>query len=635
MSAEVMYDGVGSAHSNRRDAALLDGDGNPDTPMVPGRSLSPIEPSNPTEYPGLTGIPIRKTDPRLPISKPHTLSAHVVSASYPSSSLSSSTPLALPPDQQALGSPNSSSALAPSSVSHSLPDSAMQTGSARVVAGKPPAQTITIPGVDRPTLRRAAKDHASGLSAYLVANAAGVLCNVTVSLKRGERLVGAILKGHNAPIVDMEFLSDTQPTNSANLSSNFTSQHDLPPAQIYILGTCDADGVVFLWFLEVVKNSLDIETSLRVRRKFSFYSLRKSKDAHYSRIRLSGSAKHGNMVLVPNDGSNVRVIRFHCDARSPDSIPVIEPPRNRGTAAAIMPPPVASIHPSTTVDNQSFPLPSSSSPSMAYRSLRSHDLSPASNVAAPAMAEPTRPASVGVLEPSTSHKFDRASSGLDMGAGEEVYDGGEASTPADSASSNDSHRSPSFQNPHLDSEHLDYLDRHQRYSDMHDHHTDPIDENADSYEHPLAPGEYRGYGDLRQSESTIHDSVDDGIHVVHVPPNPRDSDASYGESTLEPPMSGEYVPVGHHEPGVDMHQQYRTLPPAELLPHNPTDLSSPSPVEHRQHSAAVTSSTLHDSHGTDEYGADERVEDEVYDDDDDESLDYKDAIGQNQAHMAT
>lgn len=209
-----------------------------------------------------------------------------------------------------------------------------RTRSARVVGvastpdrktrAKPQAQTITIPGANRPTVRRSAKDVASGLSAYLVQGAELGACNISVSLKRDSRLVGTTLKGHRAPIVDMEFLAALAAVDGEDASTKIGGR------DVYTLGTCDKDGVVFLWFLEVVKNALNIETALKVVRKYSFYSLRKKKEAHYSRIRLAGTTAKGNMVLVPNDGSNVRVISFGCDVRDTEgAVPAIMPPPER------------------------------------------------------------------------------------------------------------------------------------------------------------------------------------------------------------------------------------------------------------------------------------------------------------------
>jgi len=133
--------------------------------------------------------------------------------------------------------------------------------------------------------------------AYLVksGSSGSEACNISVSLKRKDRYIGTVLKGHKASIVDMEFLPTPQ---------------DSP---IFTLGTCDQDGVVFLWFLRVARDSLGIDYGIKQLRKYSFYSLRKSHMAYYNRIRLSGTPENGTMVLVPNDGSSVRVISFSCE----------------------------------------------------------------------------------------------------------------------------------------------------------------------------------------------------------------------------------------------------------------------------------------------------------------------------------
>lgn len=158
-------------------------------------------------------------------------------------------------------------------------------------------------------MRRSAKDPTSGLTAYIVKDGDGGTCNVSVALKRKGRYIGCVLKGHKNAIVDMEFLQTP------------------PDSLIFTLGTCDQDGVVFLWFLRLVKDSLGIDLQLRVLRKYSFYSLRKNKTSYYNRIRLAGTPEDGTMVLVPNDGSNVRIIAFSCEPLDdPASVPAIAAP---------------------------------------------------------------------------------------------------------------------------------------------------------------------------------------------------------------------------------------------------------------------------------------------------------------------
>lgn len=199
------------------------------------------------------------------------------------------------------------------------------------------SQSLTIPGNNRPTLRRSAKDVASGLSAYVISRPAPrqsapppsppTLDNgadhapaqapspslVSVSLKRGDRLVGCTLAGHKAAVVDMEFLT-VPGAHRSPAEAREAARVPGSDSEMYVLGTCDEDGVVFLWFLEIVRGADYVERALSVRRKYSFYSLRKSTDAHYARIRIAGTVAKGNMVLVPNDGSNVRIIGFSCDA---------------------------------------------------------------------------------------------------------------------------------------------------------------------------------------------------------------------------------------------------------------------------------------------------------------------------------
>lgn len=179
----------------------------------------------------------------------------------------------------------------------------------------PPA-VIAIPGASPTrTNRRSATNPLARLSAYVVRDANlqdAPLVAIKVVIESRSRLLGVFLSGHHAPIVDLEFL----PTSSEN--------------RVHVLGSCDQDGIVYLWFLYVEKDPLGIDKSLKLLRDYSFYSLRKSTSAFYSRIRLAGSPENGTMVLVPNDGSNVRVVTFHCepndDPNAKPNVPVIAPP---------------------------------------------------------------------------------------------------------------------------------------------------------------------------------------------------------------------------------------------------------------------------------------------------------------------
>lgn len=184
---------------------------------------------------------------------------------------------------------------------------------------------VAIPGSGvRGSSRRHAKNHTANLSAYVVPNTVQQRAPdaaITVSMKKGNRLLGLALKGHTAPVVDLEFLGTDV------------------GAPVHVLGSCDQDGIVYLWFMYVEKDALGIDVRLRLLRKYSFYSLRRSTTAFYSRIRLAGSSESGTMVLVPNDGSNIRVVNFHCepteDPHGKPNLPVIAPPP---TVKALPPP---------------------------------------------------------------------------------------------------------------------------------------------------------------------------------------------------------------------------------------------------------------------------------------------------------
>ena len=186
----------------------------------------------------------------------------------------------------------------------------MATITASVPPRAAPTRMLTLPGAGRVVMRRSAKDPSSGLTAYLVKeNNDGLACNISVALKRKDRYIGTVLKGHNATVVDMEFLATP------------------PDSPIFTLGTCDQNGVVYLWFLRLAKDALGIDYAIKQLRKYSFYSLRKNEAAFYNRIRLSGTPHDGTMVLVPNDGSSVRVISFSCEPiEDPNAVPQIEAP---------------------------------------------------------------------------------------------------------------------------------------------------------------------------------------------------------------------------------------------------------------------------------------------------------------------
>lgn len=196
---------------------------------------------------------------------------------------------------------------------------------------RPPASShpsvITIPGTKPPASRRYASNPATHITAYVLPGggadtAAGSLSTVRVALKRNTRLLGCTLDGHDAPIVDLEFLQTP------------------PGSPIHVLGSCDRDGVVFLWFLYVAIDSLGIEVSLNLLKKYSFFTLRKSTTAFYTRIRLAGTVEAGTMVLVPNDGANVRVVTFSCEPTQPSAPehPLLE----SSTAVPSLPPPAPS-----------------------------------------------------------------------------------------------------------------------------------------------------------------------------------------------------------------------------------------------------------------------------------------------------
>ncbi|PXF48620.1 hypothetical protein BWQ96_01472 [Gracilariopsis chorda] len=168
---------------------------------------------------------------------------------------------------------------------------------------------ITIPAPDRTVTRRSAQNPNVSIYAFVVRDKNTKACAVvSVSLKRHDRFMGLTLKGHAADIVDLEFLRTT------------------PKDEVHVLASCDVDGVVYLWFVYVATDALGIDIGLRLLKKYSFYSLRRSKSAFYSRVRLAGSVEGGTMILVPNDGSSCRVVTFNCETSNPlpDDVEAIE-----------------------------------------------------------------------------------------------------------------------------------------------------------------------------------------------------------------------------------------------------------------------------------------------------------------------
>lgn len=166
------------------------------------------------------------------------------------------------------------------------------------LAPKVTTHSILIPGTNRASTGRRFAVSATGLSAYVIDS------SVRASRKVGSAVQSVNLRGHKAQIVDVEFLPS------------------LATDPLHILGTCDTDSVVFLWFLtlrglpegEGTKGpsaaTAGATGTVRLVRKYSFYTLRRSRAVHYNRIRLAGNTSAATMVLVPNDGSPPRLIKL-------------------------------------------------------------------------------------------------------------------------------------------------------------------------------------------------------------------------------------------------------------------------------------------------------------------------------------
>lgn len=150
------------------------------------------------------------------------------------------------------------------------------------------------------------------------------------------------LRGHAAPVVDVEFLPSS------------------PSDPLHILGTADTDSVVFLWALTLraapppaaapsgaSTKAAPSPTVVRLGlvRRYSFYTLRHSRAVHYARLRLAGTAAAATMVLVPNDGSAPRLIKFSAapvydeGGRQVVAAAVAEGTRGAGGGGVVHPPP--------------------------------------------------------------------------------------------------------------------------------------------------------------------------------------------------------------------------------------------------------------------------------------------------------
>ncbi|GAB0489670.1 hypothetical protein MMPV_000895 [Pyropia vietnamensis] len=184
------------------------------------------------------------------------------------------------------------------------------------LAPKVTTHSILIPGTSRASTGRRFAVSATGLSAYVIDS------TVRASRKVGSVVQSVNLRGHKAPIVDVEFLPS------------------LATDPLHILGTCDTDSVVFLWFL-TLKGLPDGEGAkgpsgaamppagtVRMVRKYSFYTLRRSRAVHYNRIRLAGNTSAATMVLVPNNGSPPRLIKL-------TAIPIFDEAGERVVAAQV------------------------------------------------------------------------------------------------------------------------------------------------------------------------------------------------------------------------------------------------------------------------------------------------------------
>lgn len=161
---------------------------------------------------------------------------------------------------------------------------------------------IVIPGTNRQSSsRKVACNRSTGIKALVIRDrTSGKQTLLKVSLMRQQRVMYLTLTGHQSDIIDLEFL---QCSPSSSSSTN----------NIHVLGSCDRDGVVYLWFLYVALDKINVDVNLRLLKKYSFFTLRRSTAAFYTRIRLAGSTEEGTLILVPNDGANVRVVRFACE----------------------------------------------------------------------------------------------------------------------------------------------------------------------------------------------------------------------------------------------------------------------------------------------------------------------------------
>ncbi|GAB0495012.1 hypothetical protein MMPV_006309 [Pyropia vietnamensis] len=180
----------------------------------------------------------------------------------------------------------------------------------------PTVHTLLIPSVNRsPTSRRYAASAGTGLTVYVtgrdlrlgwtdpMATAAPAPADGGGDGGGGEGGKGgetggtavhaATLSGHAVPVVDVEVMASTL---------------DDP---LHVVGSADEQGVVILWFLKLGAPTPSGERGgITLARKYSMYTVRRVREAYYSRLRLGGRPGGGVLLLVPNDGGGGRLIVF-------------------------------------------------------------------------------------------------------------------------------------------------------------------------------------------------------------------------------------------------------------------------------------------------------------------------------------
>jgi len=150
------------------------------------------------------------------------------------------------------------------------------------------AETITIPGLNRPKKHAVGKD---GFSAYILGNSA------RITLKGGNhKLFTTTVKGHRSSIVDCSWC----PKSSKE-------------GQLHALATSSDDGITLLTFLWVEMKDGE-PSGLRLLKSHPILlPTALGSGVYYSKARLTGSPSNGKIALVASQGHRLRIVNFSAE----------------------------------------------------------------------------------------------------------------------------------------------------------------------------------------------------------------------------------------------------------------------------------------------------------------------------------